>query len=427
MPQFFAPLDLHWTELRNAVTQNLAVAPAAAKRTPGLRYYDTVTNTEQYWDGTRWVALTDVVDSSKIIGLGALAYLDQVGAPEIVPGSITDAQISLTANIALSKLAVNPLDRANHTGTQIASTISNFDTQVRTNPINLLAPATGPLDMGGFVITSLGTPSLPSDATTKAYVDSVATGIDIHAAVQVATTANIDVASPPAAIDGYSIWNGDRVLVKDQTVSSENGIYTFYAAGVPMTRTADADVDGELKSGTYVLVMNGNTNGHTGWIVTTPGTITVGTTSIVWAMFSAGGTEYVGTANRITVTGNQIDIAASYVGQASLTTLGTITTGTWNGSPVDIVYGGTGATTPAGARAALGTLGKVTATIGNGVDYQYDVTHNLNSTAVGVELYDVSSGQTVYADVLRLDANRVRIEGFVERPGTDTIGVVVWG
>jgi hypothetical protein len=83
MPRFFAPLDLNWAEVRNAVTQNLATPPVA-RVTPGLRYYNTVTNDEQYWNGTRWIPLTDVIDSSKITGLGNLAFQDSVGTVDIV-------------------------------------------------------------------------------------------------------------------------------------------------------------------------------------------------------------------------------------------------------------------------------------------------------------------------------------------------------
>jgi hypothetical protein len=425
MPNFFAPVDLNRCELRNARTQNLAVAPSVPE--PGLRYYDTVLNVELFWDGTRWIPLTDVVDSAKITGLGALAFLDQVDAPDIVPGAITDAQISATAAIALSKLAVDPLDRANHTGTQLADTISDFDTQVRTNPINLLAPPTAPLNMGNQTITSLGTPSLPTDATTKAYVDSVATGVDVHPAARVATTASIDLASAPDTIDGITLANGDRVVVKDQPDGTENGIYIFNGAGTAMLRAGDADADGDISSGTYSLVTEGDTNSGIGWIVTTPNPIELGTTVITWAQFSSGSTKYVGTADRIDVTGNQIDIAAGYLGQASLTTLGTVTTGIWEAAPIDIAHGGTGGTTPLEARAALGTTGKYTATIGDGTLMSFDITHNLNTTAVGVELYDLATGQTVYADVVRSDPNNIKVEGFIKAPLANSIGVVVWG
>jgi hypothetical protein len=425
MPKFSAPLDLSRAELRNAVTQNLGTAPSSP--VAGLRYYDTVSNKEAYWNGTKWVVLADTIDASGITGLGDLAMLDQVGATEIAPGVITNAHISPTAAIDLAKLAVDPLARANHTGTQLAATISDFDTQVRTNRLDQMAIPTATIDLGGQVITNSASPTLATDLTNKAYVDSIASGTDVHTACRAGTTANIDLASAPAVIDGVTLAASDRVCVKNQTDATQNGIYVFSAAGAAMTRAADADVDGELKNGTYVLITTGTVNMNSGWIVTTPNPIDIGVDNIAWVQFSAGGSQYVGTANRITVTGTQIDIAATYVGQASITTVGTVTSGVWNGTPVDIAHGGTGATDAAGARAALQTLGKYTGSIGDGSALTYTITHNLNSLAVGVELYEIATGQTVYADVRRTSVNAVVVEGFVSAPATGAIGVVVWG
>ncbi len=425
MPKFNAPLDLSRVELRNAVTQNLGTAPSAP--VAGLRYYDTITNDEQYWNGTRWVIVSDIVDGSNVTGLGDLAYLDQVDAPQIVPGSITDSQISATAAIALSKLAIDPLDRANHTGTQLAATISDFDTQVRTSRLDQMAMPTATVDFGGQLLTNLATPVSASDGANKAYVDALAGGMDVHQAMRAATTANLDLAAPGATIDGVTLANGDRVLVKDQTLPGQNGLYVFNGAATAMTRTADADQDGEVKSGLYVLVTEGDTNANTGWILSTPNPITIDTTPQSFSLFSSGGSSYQGTLDRITVIGTQIDIASTYKGQPSLDTLGTITTGTWHGTPIDILYGGTGATTAAQARLNLGTIGKYPATIGDGTAVTFTITHGLNSTQVGVDVFEIATGQTVYADVRRTGPDTVVIDGFITPPATGSLGVVVWG
>jgi hypothetical protein len=425
MPAFSAPLDLRKNELRNAVTQNLGTAPPAP--VPGLRYYNTVDNLENFWDGTKWVTLSDIVDAANITGLGDLALLDQVGAAELAPGSIDNSHISDTAAIDLSKLAVDPLARANHTGTQLAATISDFDIQVRTNPLNLMAVPTATVNFGGQTLTGLAVPALASDAANKDYVDSVATGLDVHTACRVATTGPIDLAAPGATIDTVTLTTGDRVLVKDQTDGTENGIYVFTDAASPMTRAPDADDDGEIKTGTFAFISGGLDNEGSGWSVTTANPIEIGTTAITWSQFSGGGGNYLGTPDRIAITGNQIDIAATYVGQASLTTLGTITTGVWNGTPIDVLYGGTGATTPAQARINLGTIGKYPTTIGDGAAKTFTITHGLNSTQVGVELFEVATGQTVYADVRRTDANNVIIDGFLTAPAANALGVIVWG
>jgi hypothetical protein len=430
MPRFFAPLDLNWAEVRNAVTQNLATPPVA-RVTPGLRYYNTVTNDEQYWNGTRWIPLTDVIDSSKITGLGNLAFQDSVGTVDILPGSITNVQIADAAAIALSKLAVNPLDRANHTGLQLANTISDFDTQVRKSRLDQMALPTATVDFGGQILTNAGNPVLASDVANKSYVDTMSSGLDVKLAVKAASIGDLDLTGPGTKIDDYNLSPGDRVLVKNQVAGATNGIYIYNGPSANMTRAVDADDNAEVRKGLYVFVTGGTTNSNSGWMLNTPDPIIVGTTVLDFVQFSGGGATYTGTANRIVITGTQIDIAGTYLGQASLTTLGTVTTGTWNATPIDIAHGGTGATTNVGARAALGTIGKMTAAIGDGISTQFDITHNFNTMAVGVELYELQTGQTVYADVSRLTANVVRIEGFVDPPalngGAGAIGVVVWG
>lgn len=285
---------------------------------------------------------------------------------------------------------------------------------------------TGDIDMGGFKVTNLGAPTAPGDAANKTYVDSVATGLDVKDSVRVASTANVNIASPGATIDGVSLATGNRVLLKNQTAGAENGIYVWNGAAVAMTRAPDADSSAEVTNGMFCLVTAGTTQAGQGYICTTPDPITLGTTSLAFTQFSASAT-YIGTANRITVTGNQIDIAATYAGQSSLTTVGTIATGTWQGTPVGIAYGGTGATTAAGARAALGTTGKYTTTVGNGSATTFTVTHNLNTLAVVVELFEVATGSTVYADVKRTDVNTVVVDGFLVAPTTGALTVVVIG
>jgi hypothetical protein len=427
MPAFSAPLDLRKNELRNAVTQNLGTAPPAP--VPGLRYYDTVTNLEQFWDGTKWVALSDVINAGNITGLGDLALLNQVGPAEIIFGAITDYHISSSAAIDLAKLAIDPLARANHTGTQLAVTVSDFDAQVRTNPLNLMATPLASVSMGGQTITNLGTPVNAGDAVTKAYADMVATGLDVKDAVQAAAGTNIDLAAPGAAIDDVTLAAGDRVLVMEQTAATDNGIYVFNGAAAAMTRAPDADSDAEVSNGMFCFVTAGTEFANSGWLMNTPDPVTLGTTPLNFVQFSgSGGAGAVtGTPNRITVTGGQIDIAWTYAGQASLTTLGTVTTGVWNATPIDIAHGGTGATTAADARLALGTIGKYTTTIGNGTAKTFTITHGLNTKLVGVEMYEVATGQTVYADVRRTTVNDVVIDGFNVAPTSGALDVIIWG
>lgn len=158
---------------------------------------------------------------------------------------------------------------------------------------------------GGFKATNLGTPTSNTDAATKAYVDSVAQGLNVKTAVKVATTANI-VLSGLQTIDGVTLIAGDRVLVKSQTTDTENGVYV--AASGSWTRATDSDFGTELVNAFY-FVQSGNTLQATGWVQSTPGPITVGSTSIVFSQFS-GAADYTAGAG-LTKTGLTFDVVSA--------------------------------------------------------------------------------------------------------------------
>ena len=163
-------------------------------------------------------------------------------------------------------------------------------------------------------------------------------------------------------IDGVTLADGDRVLVKNQSTASQNGIYVV---GSSPARSTDMDDDVEVTGGTFVFVEEGTANADNGYVISTDGTITVGSTAFTWTQFSGAGQittgnglvkgtgasantiNAVGTADKITVSADNITIATTYVGQTSITTLGTITTGTWNGSTIGTSKGGTGLTAAA--------------------------------------------------------------------------------
>jgi hypothetical protein len=292
-----------------------------------------------------WVALASgggVPDDSSIT------------SAKIVDGTIVNIDIAADAAIDLSKLATDPLARANHTGTQVAATISDFNVAVRLNRLDQMALPTATINANGQLITGVATPVGATDAVNKTYVDNVAAGLDFKSSVRVAATTAVNLAAPGAAIDGVTLSAGNRVLLTAQSTASQNGIYVWNGAAAAATRASDADASAEVTSGLYVFVEEGTANGSKAFVLSTPDPITLGTTALTFSLFSGGGVSVVGTANRITVTGPQIDIAANYAGQTSITTLGTVTSGTWNGTPVPVAYGGTGATTAAQARINLG-------------------------------------------------------------------------
>jgi hypothetical protein len=221
--------------------------------------------------------------------------------------------------------------------------------------VNLVPNGTGTVDVSSKRITSLADPTGAQDAATKAYVDAVQTGLDLKASVRAATTANITL-SNTQTVDGVALSVGDRVLVKNQSTGSQNGIYVV--ASGSWTRSTDCDntPGTEVTSGLFTFVEEGTTNADSGWVLTTDSTITVGTTALTFVQFSGAGQITAGAA--LTKTGNTLDVAvddstievnsdalrikSTYVGQTSITTLGTIATGTWQGSVVAGQYGGTG-------------------------------------------------------------------------------------
>jgi hypothetical protein len=263
-------------------------------------------------------------------------------------------------------------------------------------------------------IINLAIPTEPKDAVTKEYVDEIAQGLSVKPAVQAATTENLDgvydngvdgvgstltlPASATFEIDGWDTWDElDGVLVKDQTDKFENGRYFVSQVGDATTewildRCPACDTPEEIPSA-YVFVQHGDTYANTGWVAAVEdlATFEVGVDDITWVQFSGAGTftagdglvldgpefNVVGTTDRITANADSIDIASTYAGQASITTLGNVTTGTWEATTIDETKGGTGQTSYA--------VGDV---------LYADSTTSLNKLSPGTATYALLSGGT---------------------------------
>ena len=244
--------------------------------------------------------------------------------------------------------------------------------------VTLVPLGSGTVDVSSKRITSVATPTQSSDAATKGYVDATKSGLDVKDSVRVATTANLSATASGTGtgktltnsgsqsaitIDSIVLSSGDRVLVKDQTTGANNGIYTVTTVGSAsinwvLTRATDADNSpaGEVTAGMFTFVEEGTTNADSGWVMTTNDAITLDTTALAFVQFSGAGQitagngltktgntiDVVGTTSRITANADSIDIASDYVGQSTITTLGTVGTGTWQGTAVAGQYGGTG-------------------------------------------------------------------------------------
>lgn len=161
------------------------------------------------------------------------------------------------------------------------------------------------VDANSNFIINVTNPVNPQDAATKNYVDTVAQGLDAKDSVRAATTGNITL-SGTQTVDGVALIAGDRVLVKNQTDATQNGIYTV-AAGA-WTRTADQDEADEF-AGAFVFVEEGTTNADSGFVCTTDEAVTIGVTDITWSQFSGAGQITAGAG--MTKTGNTLDVIAT--------------------------------------------------------------------------------------------------------------------
>ena len=407
--KFLNNLDLQKNELQSARIHALATDPSTP--VSGQIYFNTADGRLKVYDGTSW---------------------------RFASGLFTNADISSSAAIALSKLATDPLARANHTGTQIASTISDFDTQVRTNRLDQMAAPTASVSLSSQKITGLADPTVATDAATKGYVDATAVGLDPKPSVRVATTASITL-SGTQSIDGVALIAGDRVLVKDQGTASENGIYVVDAS--TWSRSADANTSAEVTAGLFVFVEAGSINADSGWILATNNPIVLDTTALSFVQFSGAGQvvagagltktgntlDVGGTADRITINADTVDIASTYAGQSTITTLGTIATGTWQGTDVGVAYGGTGASDAAGAKTNLGFMTRYAVNIGDATATSFTVTHSLNTRDCTVQVREnAGSYAQVQVDVEYTTADTVTIV-FASAPALNAYRVIVVG
>ena len=325
-------------------------------------------------------------------------------------GSINDANGNEYIKFQQTADAVNSLEVTNSaTGNGAKLSTQGGDANI---DLILDPKGSGVVDVNSSRITNLTDPTQDQDAATKSYVDNVVNGLDVKESVKVATTANLAstynngagtlTASSNGAlsIDGVTVSTNDRVLVKNQTDTKQNGIYVVTATGdgsnpFVLTRAGDADAASEITGGTFTFVEQGTANSENGFVFTHDGTPTLGTTAITVTQFSGAGQITAGAA--LTKTGNQLDVAVddstievssdalqiktTYPGQASITTLGTITTGVWNGTAIAATSGGTGLTSystgdiirASGANTlaalSLGANGKILQSDGSNVTY----------------------------------------------------------
>lgn len=418
--KFLTNIDLNQNQILKATFEVLATNPST-NLFDGRMYFDSAEGVIKIYDAsaTAW---------RKIV-----AGYDGVTAGVISAGTHA---LSLTITEDNGQITVTPNLADTSNAGLLSSTFWNA-----INDATDAATASKIAKRDGNGNISVATPSADGHAATKGYVDAARSGLDVKASVRAATTAAVLLASGLEngdVVDGVTLATGDRVLVKDQSTGSENGIYVVQATGAAV-RATDADASAEVTAGMFTFVAEGTTNADSGWVLTTNDTITLGTTALTFAQFSGAGQitagdgltktgstiNVVGTAARITANADSIDIAATYVGQSSITTLGTITAGVWNGTDVAVTDGGTGASTAANARTNLGIatsagtattstpalarIAKQACAASAAGTSTTVVTHLFNSLDVIVQIYEASSGATVIGDIVRTNADTVTI------------------
>lgn len=414
--KFLTNINLNQNQLVNASFEVLATDPSSGNF-EGRLIYNSTTDTIKVYANAAWRSLSHTIVSG-----------GSAGIVEALTVSESNGTVTLTLNVADSDSA----------GLLTAAFFSDL-TDATSDATNSKL-----VKRDGQGNAKVATPTDSAHIATKGYVDAARQGLDVKQSVRVATVSPINLASDLEAgdtIDGVTLVAGDRVLVKNQSTATENGIYVAVASGAA-SRSSDANGTadtGELKPGTFAFVEEGATNSDKGFVVSTNGTITIDATQIAWTQFSGAGSFTAGdgisqtgntinvnvVSDRTAITGDAVDISANYVGQSSITTIGTITTGVWNATDIGVEHGGTNASDAASARTNLGiktTAGAVTtststlarvASQGNtasaaGVSTT-TVTHNFNTLDVSVQIVEVAGGATVIGDVVRANADTVTV------------------
>ena len=229
---------------------------------------------------------TDATGSTTFDGSGNVTIALTLANSGVTAGTYTkvtvDAKGRVTTGTSLSATDIPVLDWSKIT-TGKPTTLSGYGI---TDAVDKAGDT-----MTGFLVLNAD-PTLPMHAATKQYVDSVAQGLDVKQSVRVATTTNITL-SGLQTIDGISLVNGDRVLVKDQTDATQNGIYI--ASSGSWSRSSDANTGGKMNGGTFFFIEDGTNYADTGWVVTTNSVITIGTSTISFTQFTGLGEITCGT------------------------------------------------------------------------------------------------------------------------------------
>lgn len=408
----YAALDMQKNELQNSVLQNLTSNPSSPVK--GQQFFNSSVNYPYEYNGTAFVT----------------AY-----------------------------------DRAQHFGTQLASTISNFAAAANALTLDTFAAPVAAVAMNAQRLTGLANGTAAQDAVTFSQLSAAIQGIDQKPTADAGTLANVVgtyvngaslgvgatftvTATGVFVADGYTVLLNDRVFFNFQTAQLQNGLYlctTQGAIGVSAVFTRDTELDLSAKfKGALILVGETSTTLKGGQYLSNQQAPVVGTDAITFTQINSL-VSYSADETSIHQTGNQFGIKSTWAGQAAITTVGTITTGTWQGTTVAAGFGGTGATaafvagavvygasTSALASSAAGTTGQVllsggagtptwgTPSIANGGTGQTTAAAAFNALSPVTTLGDIIYGSAANVNS-RLPGNTTSTKKFLTQTGTGTV------
>ena len=394
--------DFVLSELRNIVIHTLASDPGSP--VAGQFWYNSTGHVLKFYDGTTVQTLGTGAGSGPVTAV-SIATANGFAGTSDGNTSTPTLSVKLGFSSGLVKATASGVAAAATSATDYApattgsSALKASSGGFATATINDLGAQTADYSAASHKFTNVTDPTSAQDAATKNYVDNNLNGLSWKEAVRIASTANGTLASAFAngsTVDGVTLATGDRLLLKDQTTGTENGIYTVNASGAP-TRALDADAGTELVQAT-VTVREGTANADKTYTLTNDGTITIGTTSLTFVLSGTGSVSQATTS-----VAGKVQLATQAEAEAKSDTAKAVVSADLVNFPI-----------------------KKTATIGDGSSTSIAVTHSLGTKDVIAQVRDASTDVVVDCGITQTSTSVTTFD-FATAPSSNAYKVVIVG